>query len=444
MSEEQHQPPPPSPGPGTSALPRTKTSKIRRNNRLRKRQEFGGCLPRCCVPLKFVLGLFACRGTIMLHSVPQIVFACGWAVACKLLYDWEPYHIPPIFWTPLYTVTVFLAVFRTNNAFAKYREGRSCLGKMVDALSSTVRMSAAIEGLQGKVDLKEIARLANVVAAMIRVDLRESRIPPGGSTFFGVNPAWVKKFSEGLSDGNDDAGDKKKNGSAVLPAIKPDNARKNHYWASNDDFGYPRLDELLTRDEIGMYSLFAPGKRVVVSTNALINEFSKQAPELAIGAFESHVKDATQARRGAAKIIDSPMPFSYSHLMHLMLFVVIIIGTPVAISSHAGVGWMAVPLSFPAAFLLYGLEEMAHEIENPFGWDVNDHDLTRFCKGLFDECSAMIKWKAATSGKGQRGGGLLGWGAAKVAENESAGAGVGGDQGLAEVHAEPVHHGTTL
>ena len=335
----------------------------------------------------------------MLHSVPQIIFACGWSVACKLLYDWAPYKIPSVFWTPLYTVTVFLAVFRTNNAFAKYREGRSCLGKMVDSLSSTVRMSVSIKGLQGKVDAKEISRLANTVAAMIRVDLRESRIPPGGSTFFGVNTAWVRKFSEGLSDGKDDVEEKKKKGSAVVPANSPSNALKTHYWASNDDFGYPRLDELLTQEEISMYSLFSPGKRVVIATNALIREFSKNASELAIGAFESHVNDATQAWRGAGKIIDSPMPFSYSHLMHLMLFVVIIIGTPVAISSNEGVGWMGVPLSFPAAFLLYGLEEMAHEIENPFGWDVNDHDLTRFCKGLFDECEAMLRWKDAVGGE---------------------------------------------
>ena len=34
---------------------------------------------------------------------------------------------------------------------------------------------------------------------------------------------------------------------------------------------------------------------------------------------------------------------------------------------------------------------MAHEIENPFGWDVNDHDLSRFCKTLSNEIDALVK-----------------------------------------------------
>jgi predicted membrane chloride channel (bestrophin family) len=33
---------------------------------------------------------------------------------------------------------------------------------------------------------------------------------------------------------------------------------------------------------------------------------------------------------------------------------------------------------------------MAAEIENPFGWDTNDHDLSRFCKTLYEE-TEMIK-----------------------------------------------------
>ena len=158
-----------------------------RRPRLRRRQMYGGHLPRCLRPFQFVLGLFACKGTVMLRSIPQILFAVGWAVACKVAYDVWGYSIPSVFWTPLYTVTVFLAVFRTNNAFAKYREGRTCLGKMVDSLSACVRMAVSIDGLHSgvyAVNVLEVARLSKIVAAMIRVDLRESRIPPGGSTFW--------------------------------------------------------------------------------------------------------------------------------------------------------------------------------------------------------------------------------------------------------------------
>ena len=367
------------------------------------------------LPLKFALGLFRCRGTVMLRSLPQIVFACAWAVACKYLYAWQAYDIPPLFWTPLYTVTVFLAIFRTNNAFSKYTEGRSCLGQMVDSLSACVRMAVSIEGLHsGAYAMKasEIVRLTKTVAAMIRVDLRESKIPPGGSTFWD-NTAWAAKFLEGLPDDDDDdddddnndadigtapatndgggGGNKQRSGSGMA-AVSPlhSDVSTFPFWVRNDTFGFPSLKDLLTVEEIRMYSKYTPSKRVVIATGALLKEFSKFAPAVATASFESHVNKATLSWRGAAKIVDSPLPFSYSHLMHLMLFLVITLGTPVAISSYPGLGWVAVPLSIPATFLLYGLEEMAEEISNPFGWDVNDHDVSRFCKGLSRECDALL------------------------------------------------------
>ena len=41
---------------------------------------------------------------------------------------------------------------------------------------------------------------------------------------------------------------------------------------------------------------------------------------------------------------------------------------------------------------LVGMPEfVSNEIENPFGWDVNDHDLSRFCKTLSNEIDALVK-----------------------------------------------------
>ena len=105
-----------------------------------------------------------------------------------------------------------------------------------------------------------------------------------------------------------------------------------------------------------MYSSVTPSQRVVLSTSILLkyftatlnynkrkkeknaaNNFSVSAsssnllsqdvvsPQSFI-AFEQHVIHATQAWRGCSRIIDSPMPFSYGHLFHLMLFVTFVFG----------------------------------------------------------------------------------------------------------------------
>ena len=54
------------------------------------------------------------------------------------------------------------------------------------------------------------------------------------------------------------------------------------------------------------------------------------------------------------------------------------------------VGWWGIILCFFAPFLTYGLEEMAAEIENPFGWDTNDHDLSRFCFSVHAETTMLL------------------------------------------------------
>ena len=82
---------------------------------------------------------------------------------------------------------------------------------------------------------------------------------------------------------------------------------------------------------------------------------------------------------------------SYGHLFHLMLFITFVFGTPIAIMCNDNVGWWGIGLVWFGCFLMYGLEEMASEIENPFGWDENDHDLSRFCRALALESLTLKK-----------------------------------------------------
>tara|TARA_B100000795_G_C22711532_1_gene403741 strand:- start:68 stop:1075 length:1008 start_codon:yes stop_codon:yes gene_type:complete len=332
-----------------------------------------------------------------MRALPQIIFAMCWGVVVKLWYMQRPFSVPAVFWAPLYSVTVFLGVFRTNLAFQQYKEGRILLGKMVDSLSSALRFAVSIHNCDGnQVNILRIATLSNTVAAMIRVDLRESRLPPGGSTYGNANKNWRAKFNPKEKFKNSvnvvknsvvtvaGAVGVKMNTDANTSAIS------SAYWVTNDDHGEPPLYTLLHHGEINMYCSLTSGQRVIASTTMLLQEFSRMTNTLAVATFEKHVEDATQAWRGCGRIIDSPMPYSYSHLFHLMLFVTFVFGTPVAIMCNENVGWWGIGLCVFAPFLTYGLEEMAAEIENPFGWDTNDHDLSRFCKTLYEE-TEMIK-----------------------------------------------------
>jgi predicted membrane chloride channel (bestrophin family) len=348
----------------------------------RPRYRFGqrccGCyvVPECCGPMKFVIGLFNCKGTVMLHSLPQMIMAVVWAFAVKYIHsNIYPIVIPAVFWSPLYTVTIFLGVFRTNLAFQQYKEGRVNLGKMMASLSNAVRFCVSINNTNGNsVDVDRCCMLTNTVAAMIRIDLRESRLPFGTKKGQRPNKQWKNHFNSTFRKSGTSSN------AVVAPAAFPVDEKTNNgsaelsgvYWADNDYHGSPRISDLLTLDEIQMYSKLTPGQRVIMSTTLLMKEFASSTNTIALATLEDHIITCTTAWRGCGRIIDSPMPFSYGHLFHLMLFITFVFGTPIAIMSNENVGYWGVLLCWFGTFLTYGLEEMASEIENPFGWDVND------------------------------------------------------------------------
>ena len=334
----------------------------------------------------------------MFKTFPQIVLAVGWAVVVKILHDIWPISIPGVFWTPLYTVTVFLAVFRTNLAFQQYKAGRGHLGTMVASLSNAMRFAVCINNTNGNsVDVDRVGTLVNVMAAMIRIDIRESKLPrgmkraprPGTNAF----KQWKKTFNSKFGGSTE----KGPTGSTAGSTTGSTAGSTGVYWADHDMHGSPMISDLLTRKEIEMYSkIDKSSQRVVLSTTLLMKEFAVSTNTVALATLEDHVIAATSAWRGMAKIIDSPMPYSYGHLMHLMLFLTFVFGTPVAIMCNDTVGWYGIGLVWFSTFLMYGLEEMASEIEFPFGWDENDHDLTRFCRKLNIEVD-MLKTYGSTS-----------------------------------------------
>mmetsp|Transcript_9429 Transcript_9429/g.21269 ORF Transcript_9429/g.21269 Transcript_9429/m.21269 type:complete len:412 (-) Transcript_9429:229-1464(-) len=81
---------------------------------------------------------------------------------------------------------------------------------------------------------------------------------------------------------------------------------------------------------------------------------------VSMGEEVNHLSDAVS---GCEKIVDTPVPLSYSR--HTSRFLTIWCGIlPLAIAPD--LGWLAVPLMGTVSWLLYGLEEIGHLIEQPF------------------------------------------------------------------------------
>jgi putative membrane protein len=60
--------------------------------------------------------------------------------------------------------------------------------------------------------------------------------------------------------------------------------------------------------------------------------------------------------------------------------------------------WYTIPLGFLVAYILIGMDSMSCEIEEPFGYDQNDLDLTKFCAGIIRDTQEILGRRSKLSG----------------------------------------------
>jgi len=79
----------------------------------------------------------------------------------------------------------------------------------------------------------------------------------------------------------------------------------------------------------------------------------------------------------AKKITDVQFPFPYAQLISLLLLSHAVL-TPVVVASFLEQPWWAAMVTFVPVFGMFSVNEVANELEMPFGEDENDLDLHRF------------------------------------------------------------------
>jgi hypothetical protein len=96
----------------------------------------------------------------------------------------------------------------------------------------------------------------------------------------------------------------------------------------------------------------------------------------------------SQGWEALIRIVTSPTPFLYRHLLSVLVFL-FVFTFPFAFVSV--LGWITVPASMMICIALYGLLTLAQELENPLGFDANDIDLTGFRDQIAVELHALFK-----------------------------------------------------
>ncbi|KAF9448593.1 UPF0187-domain-containing protein [Macrolepiota fuliginosa MF-IS2] len=79
------------------------------------------------------------------------------------------------------------------------------------------------------------------------------------------------------------------------------------------------------------------------------------------------------------RICNTPLPFAYQAHLRMSLWLYLLF---LPFQVYTNFGWLTIPGTAFASFLLLGFLEIGQEIENPFNYDLNDLDLDHFCLSL--------------------------------------------------------------
>ncbi|KAF2852564.1 UPF0187-domain-containing protein [Plenodomus tracheiphilus IPT5] len=82
---------------------------------------------------------------------------------------------------------------------------------------------------------------------------------------------------------------------------------------------------------------------------------------------------------GTDRILNTPLPIAYSIAISQITWVYILL---LPFQLFKTLGWVTIPASIFAAYVILGMALIGREIENPFGDDVNDLPLDAFCEQI--------------------------------------------------------------
>jgi putative membrane protein len=253
------------------------------------------------------------RGSVLRRTVIPVLLVAALGGVAVWLHRTHELHVPPLAHTLLGVALGLLLVFRTNSSYDRFWEGRKQLGMLVNRARDLCRQAASfIEGddAAARRDRAEVKRLTVVLYALIRQYLRKER---------------------------------------SLDAI-----------AALTDEERRALEPIAVRPCVAFTWI---SRRLVACARA------GRLTEHRLAAMDQNLTSFSDNWGGAERIMKTPVPFAYAH--HIKAFLIVFAFTaPFALVET--MNWMTPLASAVLAFALFGIDEIAVEIEDPFGYDEND------------------------------------------------------------------------
>ena len=262
--------------------------------------------------------------------------------------------IPPFAHTVLGGALSFLMVFRTNTAYSRWWEARLMWGQVTIGCRNIVAQSGAM--------------MADTPARLELLSL-------------------LMAFPITL-----------KNALRDEPTKSSELSQAEALATEAQQEGKPALRKLCAAPSAPLVLLEAISRSIRAGINT---QPSMQLASTAYLHLSEEVRSLTMAATACERIKTSPMPLGYVSALRafLLLWLFSLPLTMVGPYGHA-----AAPAVATIAFLFLNLENVALEIEQPFGRDANDLPLETYCNGIERAILNVLRFDATAGPEGPSGG----------------------------------------
>eukprot|EP00658_Telonema_sp_P-2_P015190 TRINITY_DN15833_c0_g1_i7.p1 TRINITY_DN15833_c0_g1~~TRINITY_DN15833_c0_g1_i7.p1 ORF type:complete len:393 (+),score=66.01 TRINITY_DN15833_c0_g1_i7:174-1352(+) len=236
----------------------------------------------------------------------------------------------------------FMLIFRSNVAFARYWEGCGHYNRTLHALRSLSRRSFTFikDTSDEEVDIKS---------------------------------GWLRQNTMRML--------------MVLSICVRQNLRKRSVGAAAHQDNLDMVSPYLTEPELTEYASVVKNRPLLVMCwlGKYIHE-AHLAGKLEGGtimmAFDTDISLLLEGWMGMQKVCYQPMPYPHIHMCHWFVLLWCASLPMYLVQDVLGYGWWTVMISPVIAVALYAIEEVAQEMEDPFGDDLNDLPTEEFENGL--------------------------------------------------------------
>jgi putative membrane protein len=101
-----------------------------------------------------------------------------------------------------------------------------------------------------------------------------------------------------------------------------------------------------------------------------------------LGQVMNAIASLTDTQASAERVLTTPLPLGYNILISQ---IVLIYTYLLPFQLFGSLGWVTIPATTAASYIILGLAAIGNELENPFGNDVNDLPLDVYCEQLRKE-----------------------------------------------------------